>query len=1095
MNSARELLKSGHAHAARLLLNRLTAASQSEEFDLTLRFRLETNLGAASLVLSEYQTAEPHFEFALSLKPEDPKAISNRGLIARLQNQATTALEYATKAFLTAPDDPQVVSIYLQALDASGKTDEARRIANESVWMRTDGRCALVLALIEFKAGEYSDAESLARASLAAEPDDAQAMELVARSIIVPLRSELYENPPLPGKLPSDVLDRATEAEALLNKAETLLEHQDHKQLLVAVIANRGVVLSILGRFDEAQRDYDRVLSLDPSQHLVKVNKARLLLETGSPFEAIQLLEAAESVTGADSWHPLAIAYLAIRQPQKALSVLLQNWKKASNNRTRIRVAELMLDAYSDLADTNSASKLATCLEAEFPSDPEAIVAVAKWRASQPGNFEIAISLLFSALESANDKRQKDPIMLSLAGLYYKKQRFAESADLYGKLLPYFDHLALFRRYLLSLYYGGLHREALDVAAGKRAGGRAISLVSAVEAHLLEEIGDLQSAETLLVELVEIEPDDADHRIHLAYLRYRRGDFEGSKQTVLGVGIEEVKGSAHQLLALAKVRAWLDLDGVLELAYRARRVGFDDASIHQGFISLFLDRKRNEDARLEVNKITPGTTVHLQSEDGNARVVTIVDGLDADLRRGELLPSDPVALALLGRVANEYITLKQTALETLRFRIAKVESQYVFAFQETLGNFSTWFPDYDKGPEKLTMDDGGVDKMLHIVGQRYSYVNSVLALYRAKRITLGMLAQLVGRSVIEIWSSLQDDGETGIIASTGQESNSLKLASAQELILDLSALLTFASLGLLSALKKRFSVLPSTQFVFDELRDDLTLERAGLRNTGTLSLKGDRYVMEASPKIETGERRLFLEMIVEFIKSNVMLLPAPALLETPLDQKSALGRSGIASILIAKHRGSLLCSDDLVLRQIAEVTWRVRGTWSQEIIMELRRSGTISQDEYHEATMSLVHRNYVFVRVNEQDFLWLLRHERMCLTERFVNSLRVLRGPDCTEDSAVVIAGAFLRAVCMEAELQKTRHLLIDASISVLKHGRQPAIVLSKLDAHVQRLMMMNPEALADVRQAIALWKREPDLLDKRSYFNLLPKGNRLARN
>ena len=132
---------------------------------------------------------------------------------------------------------------------------------------------------------------------------------------------------------------------------------------------------------------------------------------------------------------------------------------------------------------------------------------------------------------------------------------------------------------------------------------------------------------------------------------------------MLGIDPEEIKGNAHQLMALARVRAWLNLDGVPELAYRARRSGFDDPDIHQAYMSLVLHRKRDEDSVLQIAKAQPGSTVHLESEEGGIKVFTIVEGLDADLHRGELLPSDPVALRLLGLGVGDSVYLKQTELD------------------------------------------------------------------------------------------------------------------------------------------------------------------------------------------------------------------------------------------------------------------------------------------------------------------------------------------------------------------------------------------------------------------------------------------------
>ena len=866
--------------------------------------------------------------------------------------------------------------------------------------------------------------------------------------------------------------------------------------MLIAALANRGMVFSFLGRNEEALLDYDRALAQNPSKNLVKANRARLLLGIGRPHEALQELQSLDSTTRQNTWHPLSLAYLATGQPQRALQILLPLWTGRSDPLQSIRVAELLLQAYSDLGRSEAGDAVADALEVEFPSDAEAAAIAAEWRASKPGDLDRALGLFYGALDNAVDGRQKDRIALSLADVYYRNRRFAESADLYAKLTPFFDHPSLSRRYLLSLYYSGAHREALRVAQKQRGGGPAIPIVSAIEAQLLEEIGDLEGAKKLLAELVEKEPENPDHRIQLAYLRYRGGDCEGAKQAVLGICIEEIKGSAHQLLALAKVRAWLGLDGVLELGYRARRLGFGEADVHQAYISLVLNRKRDRDSELEINRVQPGATVHLEGDDGRKQVFTIVNGLDADLRRGELLPSDPVAVKLLGHSAGESLYLKESELETVKFRISKVESQYVFAFQETLLNFATWFPENRQGPERLTIgSDGiGIDKMLELVGRRQTHVEAALEMYRTSQITLGMLAQLVGRSPIQVWAGLQDDDSARIVASTGAEPAALsaasRLASAEALTLELSALLTFGALGLLSALKKRFKEILAVQFVMDDVNDELTLERAGLRSAGIIYRSGDRYVMQDAPAVQSIERRVFLEGLLAFLKSNVCLLPTADILDTPQrGENNPLGRSALASILLAKEKQTLLFSDDLVLRTMAQNSWSVAGVWSQSVIMELLRSGHMSEVEYHRAVMELIRRNYSFVKVNERDYLWLLREEGLRITPTFLGAMRVLYGPECTEDSAVLVAGALLRNVCMETELRRTRQLIIDACVSALKHERQPGIVLSKLDAHVQRLMIMNPEGLSEVRQTIALWKREPDLMEERIHV-----GDRRSR-
>jgi hypothetical protein len=206
-----------------------------------------------------------------------------------------------------------------------------------------------------------------------------------------------------------------------------------------------------------------------------------------------------------------------------------------------------------------------------------------------------------------------------------------------------------------------------------------------------------------------------------------------------------------------------------------------------------------------------------------------------------------------------------------------------------------------------------------------------------------------------------------------------------------------------------------------------------------------------------------------------------------------LGRAALAAVLLAKDCGALLYSDDFVLRAVARNTWGVAGVWSQSLIRDLLRTKAISDDQYHQSVIRLAQRNYQFVSTTDQDYIWALRQDGMKVTSAFLRALRALEGPDCTEDSAIFAVGSLLRDVWLEAETRATRQLVLDACVSALKHGRHPFVVLSKLEARMQRLLIMHPEAFSEVARSISLWKHEADLMEERFAVKRArpPKGQR----
>ena len=63
---------------------------------------------------------------------------------------------------------------------------------------------------------------------------------------------------------------------------------------------------------------------------------------------------------------------------------------------------------------------------------------------------------------------------------------------------------------------------------------------------------------------------------------------------------------------------------------------------------------------------------------------------------------DPISQKLLGQSKGDRIFVKRTSFEEVHFQIEEVLSPYVFAFQDTLHNFSNWFPTA-KGATRLQL--------------------------------------------------------------------------------------------------------------------------------------------------------------------------------------------------------------------------------------------------------------------------------------------------------------------------------------------------------------------------------------------------------
>lgn len=111
------------------------------------------------------------------------------------------------------------------------------------------------------------------------------------------------------------------------------------------------------------------------------------------------------------------------------------------------------------------------------------------------------------------------------------------------------------------------------------------------------------------------------------------------------------------------------------------------------------------------------------------------------------------------------MTLKKGELEELSCKVAEIQSKYVHAFQETLREFSARFPDH---PGLHTVrDDERLTKLLSVVDQQARQADAATEHYERGRLTMGALADAVGRSPVDVWLGLVGGRDRRMLASRG----------------------------------------------------------------------------------------------------------------------------------------------------------------------------------------------------------------------------------------------------------------------------------------------------------------------------------------
>ncbi|MBD0373736.1 MAG: tetratricopeptide repeat protein, partial [Pyrinomonadaceae bacterium] len=688
-----ELLKEGRAKSARRRLEDLRAKLASENPSVDLRFRLTANLGSCALQLNDYKTAEREYEAALSLKPEHRLVLSYAALTAMITDNSERALEYARRSWPADERDPQITSTYLRVLHHVNREDEIERLLREEDWIERDPNCALALGLIRLSQQNYGQAEAYFTTALRGEVENPHVHGLLAQTIIHPIDHINSNNPPL--KLSGETIARIGEAEGHLTRAVELFEKYENPSGLYEALLQRAYVRGLLGQAYASLADCDRLLTTNPKDANALYQKGHTLLFAGRIEEALQCFSMIEAEDERrSSMLSIALAYNRSQRYDKVIETLSDNWPPAKQARRQLVVADLLLNAYHHTGNAERAESLISDLERARADDPDALVVIARHH-MRSGRGEEALALYKTALEQAAAGNQRMRISSELADYYYEAGEWAAAAQLYKETVDESDDNVTTRRYLTSLYNSGARRDALRLARRLRGDGEAIPFVSDIEARVLAAAGEPEEALRLYTQLARLEPQEVSHRLCMVGLQRRLKNYEGARETLRGITLDEVKNDPPVLIQVAELRQQLDLGGDLPFAYRARRIGFNDKDVHDAYFELFKEHTYRESGDLDVECVAVDFAVHLQDAKGEKKTYLIVEQDEYDIQHGEIPPTDPRAVEMLGKRTGDTVVFNQGRADEIEYEIVDVQSKYVYAFQQTIIRHNEWFSGSD----------------------------------------------------------------------------------------------------------------------------------------------------------------------------------------------------------------------------------------------------------------------------------------------------------------------------------------------------------------------------------------------------------------
>ena len=1037
---ARDLIKSGHVTSARVALEQLQ--NEAGAIPDQLEFRIVTNLGACALADNDADGARVLFERAYTLQSENPKAIANAALAAQLGTDSARAVKLALEARRAEPQNSPATAVLLEELWKAGESEQLTELICKEEWMTRDRQCGVVLAWIYMRQSRFEEAVTLCRSLEAAHSEDAAIHMALSESLINYVQAQS-----LPAGFTEESLTQLREAEAEATAAINSLRQTELKVWRHWALVFRAVARALVSKTSAALRDLDEVLDEDPKHPDAAFNKGLLLLDQNRPAEARAMFEGIEdSRRQLDAVAPLADACLRSGDAMAAVKLLKDSLRLEHPEWEEVQRAETLLRAEAAVGNEDSvASTLEVALE-RSPDDPR-LLALAAARHEFRSDFEVAEKSLLRALEHAGEF-DRGVILVKLGALYQKLERFVEAADYFDEVVGGIASHPAAIPLLECLVHSNRLRKALDWARMiRKSNDPPPRIALEAEAHILDYIGDPCVALRCYEELCSRSDATLADQVKLALAQFRFGKHETALETVSRINSSALCDAPKSILALtelAQLKRMLGLADYLDDAYLARRYGLNDPTVQLRFVGLFLAHDRDW---VEPDIVGPGCAVRLKSVSAVEQWWHIIDDGEEPRDTYELRADDPLARELLGRPIGHMVTVD--GIEAPSYEITAIQSKFVRAYQQTIEEFSPRFPG-NTDLSSVEIRDNDFTKIFFNVDKRVELGREAERMYRAGTLPFASFCSLIGRSVPEVWRALAGSGFTRLRFGTGtvEEANRARelLCEADCLVLDPVALLTAYELGFAPDLRRRFHRIAVPQHAIDELRGIHIQAMVGRMPAGWLGKDEEgRYTLTEISEEDWRKWQEFVGSVLEFAESFEHIA-SYRLLDADDTERlvDALTWAGAGAVYAGDEQSTkrlVLISDDLGLCEVSRFLGADTVN-TQAVLFELRRSHSITAEQYSSYIEHLVLLNYAFVRIHAEDIVRRLEVNGYVTTGGTRAMLGTLEGPECTDDSAVSVGAQVIEQVMRENVPHEQVQLILSFVLATLRRGRMTRPVL-----------------------------------------------------
>jgi cellulose synthase operon protein C len=988
-----KLIGDGAPRAALKALERIEA-EEGEAASSLARYRILASRGNAYFALGDEARAISLFHEAFAAHPEYPNARATEAMALTLEGKREEAEPIARAAYEADRSSSRNASIWIDTMEPGTPVAQIEAVLSPDILDNFD--IQLHLALQSHENGDPAGHRAHAEAALRIAPEDWRAMSAVAEALAQPLSA--FDGLAITHALPDEHRADVERAVVLMKAAWAKLSERDSVFQGRHVAANLIGLLGLLGRDAEAEQILDQALAFEADYAPLAILSARRSGEQGD-------------------WKAVARIVDAIPDDELSFDVVLLRTHAAfqlKDGAGAIAWADrlgAMPRPGPDLPDRRElveALRVRAAILAGADSD-QAIKAALEDR---PKSI-ILRSVLFDDMDDEDPLREQlvreiEALAagelslrerLHAAETLYVSGHYSMAADLYAPLSGTADSYAL-RRTLQALHLADRRSEARKLFESLSPELRVSDGYLGLGVGVYERAGLLKPALKLVERALE-RHDVLRNRLSWIQLLIRLGR-PAPMQNWLATVPAEIEGSPIELISLAQLidRYVGNDERALRIGYRALRAGYGNPRVHLAYALGLIIGGRVSDVVMSVpDTVNPGTGVVLVNDDTGEVLHRIIEtAANPIVEREELSPDDALAKRLLGLAVGETIEFPKVGVGPQIYRLAEIQSRYLFAFRRTMRDFPTLFPD-NPAFGSFTIDDSKGDErfeeMFALARGRAERGKQLEATYRDHVIPIAMFSRFSGASIFDVWDGFSSNPDIGLKVALGIEGEfeAGRLAAARPIgVVDPLSIYAWVRMGvapLIRKLSQRLAVVQSTIDALRELAEERESQRG--RKMGTFGYDGEHYQLVEMTE-EVFERQLAEANAALELAETLPLVPAEA--EQALPDKIAdllrdLHPAYHDTLIASLQPQRALITDDFGYRVVAQEAG-AQVTWTQCLTKQAQRSKRLSDPEYRQIIGALLDANYRFVQFGANELIGELQDSDWQLNYRLRSYARLL---------------------------------------------------------------------------------------------------------